>query len=614
MTIRGHLAAINALAFSPNSKWLTSASEDNSVKFWDLSSSYPDNLPLLDARGEITEADPRTDNGYSYDIYPLSIQAGQTIVVTATSNPSDFPIYMKVEDSSGKIIQEINNESTPLGEVFIQFQSLRDDEYKIFVESYSSDSFGSYNFSASLLDRADLSVKGHSDGVHDIIFGLNDTLISAGGDGSLLEWKFSSLGEENRPIHEYADELVTGDVLLGRDAEAYSEKYTYYKVYPFRGRAGQKVLFELSSNEFDTYLYLEDPSGNLILEDDDGYYGTNSSFSTSLLEDGEYKIVVSSYFHDEIGAYYLAVFASDKPDRVLGRHAEAANSISFDPVKNRLASASDDGTVKVWDVTNGQEIQTLRGSGGDVQNIIFSADGERLVSNGTDNAVRLWHQSQEKLDTKVFTSRIDLDNQLRDSFGIPPVSDGTSTQENCPFERVLSKNSEDSIVAFEDSIIAFKTSTGEVIELEGHLDSIQHYNFSSDCQILATGSADRDVKLWDVQNGRELQTLSGHSNKVGEVYFSSDNSAVISVAVLDSSFYEEIYEAIVWDFSEKNLFEKSCDWLRYYLNSESTPSKERKLCQGFLPTQPPVSFVPGPTQWVANVRGFLGEALDSQRL
>ncbi len=54
--------------------------------------------------------------------------------------------------------------------------------------------------------------------------------------------------------------------------------------------------------------------------------------------------------------------------------------MAFSPDGQRLASASWDLTVKVWDAANGQELQTLKGHTAEVSSVVFSPDGQRLAS------------------------------------------------------------------------------------------------------------------------------------------------------------------------------------------------------------------------------------------
>ena len=59
-------------------------------------------------------------------------------------------------------------------------------------------------------------------------------------------------------------------------------------------------------------------------------------------------------------------------------------SVAFSPDGKRLASASEDQTVKVWDATSGQETLTLKGHTDWVLSVAFSPDGKRLASASED--------------------------------------------------------------------------------------------------------------------------------------------------------------------------------------------------------------------------------------
>jgi WD40 repeat protein len=64
--------------------------------------------------------------------------------------------------------------------------------------------------------------------------------------------------------------------------------------------------------------------------------------------------------------------------------------VAFSPEGSRLAAASEDGTVKVWDVATGQETLTLKGHTGSVTSVVFSPEGWRLASASQDGTVKVW--------------------------------------------------------------------------------------------------------------------------------------------------------------------------------------------------------------------------------
>ncbi|KAL4869265.1 hypothetical protein BDV12DRAFT_196507 [Aspergillus spectabilis] len=68
----------------------------------------------------------------------------------------------------------------------------------------------------------------------------------------------------------------------------------------------------------------------------------------------------------------------------------------------------------------------------------------------------------------------------------------------------------------------------ELHTLEGHFDWVQSVAFSQDGQLLASGSYDRTIKLWDPATGTLKYTLEGHSGPVQSVTFSQDGQLLAS--------------------------------------------------------------------------------------
>ncbi len=80
-----------------------------------------------------------------------------------------------------------------------------------------------------------------------------------------------------------------------------------YQVWTLRGKRGQRLVIDLTSSAFDTYLYVRDADGFLIGQDDDSGDENNARLRTILPRNGLYRIITTSFGATARGDYTLAV-------------------------------------------------------------------------------------------------------------------------------------------------------------------------------------------------------------------------------------------------------------------------------------------------------------------
>jgi len=75
----------------------------------------------------------------------------------------------------------------------------------------------------------------------------------------------------------------------------------------FEGEAGTTVVITMTSEEFDTYLVVEGPDGNVVAENDDGASGLNSQLQMTLEQSGTYTVWAGSFSGEATGPYTLTI-------------------------------------------------------------------------------------------------------------------------------------------------------------------------------------------------------------------------------------------------------------------------------------------------------------------
>jgi WD40 repeat protein len=167
--------------------------------------------------------------------------------------------------------------------------------------------------------------------------------------------------------------------------------------------------------------------------------------------------------------------------KVLRGHVAGVFSVALSRDGQVLASASNDNTVRVWDVATGAALTTLSKEFSVVSAVAISSNGSNLAMGSQDGSVFIWDSSSGEEPTTLAAHR-----------GIV---------------RCLAYSADDRWLASggaDRSIRVWSAKTGEVKKiLDGHARGVFCLAFSPDGKTLASGSSDESVKTWDVERGTE---------------------------------------------------------------------------------------------------------------
>jgi hypothetical protein len=169
-----------------------------------------------------------------------------------------------------------------------------------------------------------------------------------------------------------------------------------------------------------------------------------------------------------------------------------------------LATASNDGTAKVWDAAGGREPITLKGHAGVVLSVAWSPDGQWLATTSVDGTARV---SDAAAGRGPITLKGHSPRPSRWVLAVSWSPDGVR----------LATGGGDGTVKVWDA-----AARRELLTLKGHTGWIFSVAWSPDGARLATGSGDGTAKVWDAAGGRELLTLKGHAGAVFSVAWSPD--------------------------------------------------------------------------------------------
>jgi WD40 repeat protein len=175
-------------------------------------------------------------------------------------------------------------------------------------------------------------------------------------------------------------------------------------------------------------------------------------------------------------------------------HTNWVFTVTYSPDESRLASASADGTVRIWDVATGTCLHVLPHEHWAIRTL-FSPDSRYLIVSGMSPTIYVWDTIGGEL-VKTLSGHLDW------VWSIAISADG----------KTLFSTGEDRTIRSWD----LDRGVCQAV-FPAHQDRIWTIALAPDDRQLVSGSEDRTIKVWDIQRGKCLKTINGYGNFIKSI-------------------------------------------------------------------------------------------------
>ncbi len=462
----GHTGAIKALAWSGDSRFILSGSEDFTLRLWDAG----------------TREAKQVFNGHTLPVTSVALSKDGT---RALSGGGDGLVILW-DVQTGKIVHRLTGHTDWVRTVAIS----ADGKWGL---------SGGDDHSVRLwdLDRGEMVKKfdGHLDKIWTVAFSRDGKRAASGGeDRTVRIWNLETPGEPKQ--------------LLGHAAAVRSVAFLP------DGR--------LLSGSDDRTLRLWDTTTGTMVKSFVGHVGKVRGVAVS--SDG--KLAASVSFGNDDNTVRLWDIDKGTLRYGLGSAPQGNNAVAFAPNDSWVISGGDDRVIRLWDVTKPStesvpllpveerilEARRFSAPKHDVERVAISKDGRFALSAGYDGTVCYWDLNQGRL--------------LR---SIPVMPTGTKGVVHfvvfSPDERMVLACGDDNLA----TLWNLETGA-LVKKFEGHTDKVWCAIFTPDGKHIITSAGDKDktARLWDVDSGAMLKEYKGHTKAINSIAISSDGKHLVT--------------------------------------------------------------------------------------
>jgi len=345
------------------------------------------------------------------------------------------------------------------------------------------------------------TLSGHNDVVWELAFSPDGkTLASVSADGSAYLWRLSDEmpAEISLPAN-IEPEKDSAIIPLTSREHIRSLVFTPDKTGMFAGTKSGKLLY-WSLPDLTEPVVLAERLGNVS----DLAISADGTLLASATDDKYVRLWQIAPATPENSSSPLTLM------NTLEGHTNLVLRVAFSNVNKYLASASSDGSVRIWDVSTYRLLATLPDHSGSVMGMAFSPDGTLVATGSEDPIVRLWQVTG-------ITPIRQIANSSPGMYHIALSPDG----------KIIAAGSED------NRLILRNASDGSILALlKEHTGRVSSLAFSPDGKSLASGAEDKSVRLWQLtaQGATLKETLTGHTADINDVAFSPDGKIIASAS------------------------------------------------------------------------------------
>lgn len=229
----------------------------------------------------------------------------------------------------------------------------------------------------------------------------------------------------------------------------------------------------------------------------------HSDWVSSVVISSDGKKIATASFDGQIKLWDLH---TGELIRLVSEKAGVIYAIALNPDAEILASGSSDLSVKVWELETGALIENFKEHSGSIRSVAISPDGETLASGSFDQTIKILSLTNSKL-TNTLTGHLGTVSAIAFS----------------PDGKILASGGGDGNIKF------WHWNTGQLLHtLAGDLGSISALSFHPNGLVLASASTDKTIKLWNLATLEKINTCTGHLGAVTSAIFSSDRETLIS--------------------------------------------------------------------------------------